>query len=270
MRELLKLGLIQMTIDEDKKKCLERATNNIALLSDKGANCIVLPEMFNCPYDTRLFDEYAEERGEETWKMLSEAARVNAVYLIGGSIPEREGDYLYNTCFIFDPLGREIGRHRKIHLFDVNIKNAQYFKESDVLSAGESPTVVTTQYGKIGVGICYDVRFPELARAMVKKGAQVLVYPGSFNLTTGPVHWEMLFRARAVDNQVFMVGCAPARDEKAHYTSYGHSLVVNPWGDIVGSLRDEEGYLLGHIDLTDIRRVRDQLPILKHLKEGIY
>lgn len=266
----MKLALVQMHVSEDQEASTQKAMDNVNRLAALGAQMVVLPEMFNCPYDTKNFEAYAQTQGGPTWQRLSEAAKLNQIYLVGGSIPEREGDAIYNTCFIFGPDGSQIGKHRKIHMFDIDIKNGQYFKESEALFPGNEITVVETAFGKIGVAICYDVRFPELARKMVDKGAEMLIYPASFNMTTGPVHWELVFRARAVDNQVFTVGCAPARDEEAAYISYGHSIVVSPWGDVVGSLSDEEGYLMGIVDFDEVNRTRLQLPLLKHLKRDVY
>ncbi len=266
----MKLALIQMQVLKDKDASAKKAMENVGRLASLGAQMVVLPEMFNCPYDTREFEGYAESEGGPTWQLMSEAARANGIYLVGGSIPEREGKAIYNTCFIFGPDGSQIGKYRKIHMFDVDIKNGQYFKESEALQAGEDVAVVDTAFGKIGIAICYDVRFPELARKMVKQGAEMLIYPAAFNMTTGPVHWELIFRARAVDNQVYVIGCAPARDEEATYVSYGHSIVVSPWGDVVGSLNEEEGYLMGIIDFDEIKRVRAQLPLLRHLRDDVY
>lgn len=270
MENIMKLALIQMKVTEDKKLNVQKAMDNVTRLAQRGAQMLVLPEMFNCPYETNLFDLYAEEEGGETWLEMSHTARKNSVYLIGGSIPEREGKKLYNTCFIFGPDGEQIGKHRKLHLFDININKGQYFRESDALSAGKNATIIETEFGNFGIALCYDIRFPELSRQMVLKGARMLIYPASFNMTTGPVHWELLFRSRAVDNQVFTVGCAPARDEEANYVSYAHSLVVSPWGDVVGSLNEEEGFLMGTIDFGEVERIREQLPLLKHMRPDIY
>jgi predicted amidohydrolase len=129
---------------------------------------------------------------------------------------------------------------------------------------------VDTEFGKIGVAICYDVRFPELARLMTAQGAKLLIYPAAFNMTTGPMHWELLFRSRAVDQQVFTVGCAPARQYDSSYISYGNSMIVSPWGDIMGRLNDEEGYLLGEIDFEEVAHVRTQLPVITQLRKDLY
>ena len=148
-------------------------------------------------------------------------ANENNVYILAGSIPEKEGEKLYNTSYLFDRNGEIIAKHRKMHLFDIDVKGKIRFMESDVLSPGNEVTIAETEFGKIGIGICYDVRFPELARIMVENGALILFYPGAFNMTTGPAHWELLFRSRALDNQVYCVGVAPALNESLSYHSYG-------------------------------------------------
>jgi predicted amidohydrolase len=270
LKDQFKLGVVQMTVSEDKSVSVDKAVRNIQMLGEKGADVIVLPEMFNCPYETDRFQDYAEEEGGETWQALQGAAKENGVYVIGGTIPEREGTHLYNTCFIFDPQGNQIGKHRKVHLFDIDVENGQYFRESDTLTPGDEVTVIETAFGKIGIAVCYDVRFPELARLMAERGARMLVYPAAFNMTTGPVHWEILFRSRALDNLVYTVGCAPARDYSAAYISYGNSIVVNPWGEVVGRLDGEESYLMGAIDLGDVARMRKQIPVLDQLRRDLY
>lgn len=270
LKEKFKLGLIQMITSRDKSIAVGKAIENISQLADNGANLVVLPEMFNCPYETQRFPSYAEPEGGETWQKMQQIAIEKKIYLVAGSIPEIEAGKIYNTSFVFDPNGNQIGKHRKIHMFDINIENGQYFKESETLEAGNQPTVFETEYGKIGLAICYDIRFPELARLMVAEGAKMIIYPAAFNMTTGPAHWELLFRSRAVDNQVFTVGCAPARDYSLGYISYGNSIVVDPWGDVLGRLDDTEGYLLGEIDFNEVRQIREQLPIIRQLRNDVY
>ncbi|KAJ4302274.1 Omega-amidase nit3 [Collariella sp. IMI 366227] len=166
-------------------------------------------------------------------------ARENNIYLIGGSIPElvTEGDEkktYYNTSLTFSPSGTLLGTHRKIHLFDISIPGKIHFRESDVLSPGNTLTILDLpEYGKLAVAICYDVRFPELATIAARKGCFALIYPGAFNLTTGPLHWCLLARARAVDNQCYVALCSPARDMSAGYHAYGHSLVVDPMAGVL-------------------------------------
>lgn len=264
-------ALIQMRVTADKDENLRSASSLIQSCANQGASLVMLPEMFCCPYDSKLFPWYAEAEGEKIWRALSEAASTAQAYLIGGSMPEIDGaGRIYNTAFVFDPQGRQIGKHRKMHLFDIDVSGGQRFRESDTLTPGNQITVVDTSFGKIGLGICYDIRFPELARLMALKGARILAYPGAFNMTTGPAHWEISFRTRALDNQVFALGCAPARDETASYISFGNSLVTSPWGKVIAQLGSEEGCLFSEIDLDDVERVRRELPLLQHRRTDLY
>ena len=177
---------------------------------------------------------------------------------------------VYNTSYIFDRQGKQIGKHRKAHLFDIDVKGGQSFRESDTLTAGDSDTVFDTEFGKMGVIICFDIRFPEMARMTVNDGAKVIFVPAAFNMTTGPAHWELSFRTRALDNQIYMVGCAPVRDVSSSYVSWGHSIVTDPWGKVVNMLDEKEGILLAELDLDYEDDVRDQLPLLKSRRHDMY
>ncbi len=267
----LSTALIQMRVTDNKVENLRSACDWIERCASDGAVLVMLPEMFCCPYDSAAFPRYAEPEGGQVWQMLSDAARSAQVYLVGGSMPETDSSgRIYNTCYIFDSHGGQIGKHRKMHLFDIDVSGGQRFRESDTLTPGSQVTVVDTDFGRLGVAICYDLRFPELARLMALRGAKVMAYPGAFNMTTGPAHWEILFRTRALDNQVYMLGCAPARDETSGYVSYGHSLVASPWGSLVMQLDAGEGRLLAEIDLTEVERVRRELPMLQHRRTDLY
>ncbi|MHB8076105.1 carbon-nitrogen hydrolase family protein [Desulfosporosinus fructosivorans] len=267
----LKIALCQMLITDDKQANLKQAAGKIQEAASGGAQLVVLPEMFNCPYDIHCFQDYAEEiPSGETTNLLGKLARTHGLFLVGGSIPELSGELLYNTSVVFNPQGEIIARHRKVHLFDVRVKNGIEFTESLVLSPGNTATLFDTPWGKIGLEICYDIRFPELTRKVVKDGAHLVVVPAAFNMTTGPLHWELLFRSRALDNQVFMLGASPARDPQASYVAYGHSLVVNPWGRVLEQLNEKPGILLVEIDLTQVEEVREALPVWKQRREDIY
>jgi predicted amidohydrolase len=265
------IAVCQVKVTEDKEKNLLIAREMIREAAGKGAELVVLPEMFNCPYEGRQFARFAEEYPDGvTVKTLALLAKENQVFLVGGSIPEKAGDKIYNTSFIFDQQGQVVGFHRKVHLFDVDLPGGLRFYESETLGAGESITVVDSPWGKIGVAICYDVRFPELARRMVDLGARMLIVPAAFNLTTGPAHWHSLLKIRAVDNQVFVIGASPARDETAGYVAYGHSLIVDPWGDILGEAGVGEEIIYGRIDFAKVDTVREQLPLLRHRRHDLY
>ncbi|MDD2533867.1 MAG: carbon-nitrogen hydrolase family protein, partial [Eubacteriales bacterium] len=193
------------------------------------------------------------------------------VWLIAGSLPERDNrGRIYNTSFVFNREGQMITRHRKIHLFSIDVPGGQYFQESDTLTAGDTATVFATEFGAIGLCVCFDFRFPELARKMALDGAKIIVVPGAFNQTTGPAHWELMFRSRAVDNQLFTLGCAPARNLEATYQSWGHSILVDPWGSIVTQLDDQTGQIVATIDLDAVEKTRLALPLLKNRRPDIY
>lgn len=267
----IKLALCQMNVVDNKEKNIKTARLMIEESISKNADFIILPEMFNCPYSNDKFIEYGEkEKSSETLSEISKLAKSNNVYILAGSIPEIEEDKLYNTSYLFDRQGNVIAKHRKMHLFDIDVKRKITFKESDVLTAGNDFTIADTEFGKVGIGICYDIRFPELAKIMVENGALILIYPGAFNMTTGPAHWELLFRSRAMDNQTFCIGVAPALNNDASYHSYGHSIITNPWGEVIAQASEKESLIISEIDLSEIKKVREELPLLKNKRDDLY
>ena len=269
--EKIKIAAIQMSTVADKMENVRTVKAYLEKIKDENPDFVILPEMFCCPYQTENFPIYAEEEGGPIWQQLSAYAKQYGVYLIGGSMPEKDAEgNVYNTCYVFDREGKQIGKHRKVHLFDIDVKGGQTFKESDTLTAGDSDTVFDTEFGKIGVMLCFDIRFPELSRMMVNDGAKVIFVPAAFNMTTGPAHWELSFRTRALDNQIYMVGCAPARDVSAGYISWGHSIVTDPWGRVTGMLDENEGILLAELDMDYEEQVREELPLLKSRRKDIY
>ena len=267
----LPVGLCQTPVTADKDKNLETAGTYIGRCAEAGAALIVLPEMFCCPYQSSCFPAYAEKAGGKVWSFLSETARRHRVCLVGGSMPELdEAGRIYNSCFVFDENGAQIGRHRKMHLFDIDIAGGQRFMESETLAPGDAMTVVDTAWGKIGVMICFDMRFPEPARLMALAGASAVIIPAAFNMTTGPAHWEITLRARAVDNQIYVLACAPARDEKGSYVSYGNSMAVSPWGNVIGRLDAGADILLAELDMDQVTSIRSQLPLLRARRSDLY
>lgn len=267
----LKAALVQMAVSGDKQANLATAAAYAAKAAEAGADLVILPEMFNCPYSNDSFPVYAEPEGGESHQFLSELARGLGIWLVAGSIPERTVDgKLRNTSFVFDRLGRQVAKHSKMHLFDIDVEGGQKFKESDTLTPGSSVTVFETEFCRIGLAICYDLRFPELARLMVDEGAKILVIPAAFNMTTGPAHWEVLFRNRALDNQAYVLGVAPARDPEGPYVSYGHSLAVSPWGDVLTMMEAAPGMVMVELDLDYVDKVRRELPLLQHRRKDVY
>ncbi len=266
----IKIALIQMPTVEEVVANLETAREKVKYAAGQGADIVVLPEMFCCLYQSASFLKNKEPQGGRIWQALCRMAADNRVYLVGGSLPEQDGDKIYNTSFIFAPDGVQIGKHRKVHLFDIDVEGGQYFKESDTFTAGSRPTVINTKLGVIGVEICFDIRFEELTRLMALEGAEMVFVPAAFNMTTGPAHWQTHFRGRALDNQLFMFGCAPARDVDGPYVSYGHSIAVSPWGDVIEELDEAPGVLICEIDTDQISSIRQQLPIMKNRRSDLY
>lgn len=255
----IRLALCQMKVTETKEANLEKAALFIARAKDGGADIVVLPEMFNCPYDKAYFGRYAEDEDGSTVRFLREQSE--GVLLIGGSIPEREGDLVYNTCFVFED-GRLLGRYRKIHLFDVDYDGFRY-KESESIAPGTTPLVVDSRYGRIALAICFDLRFPDLFRTLEKASPFLYVLPAAFNKISGPAHYRLLGRARALDQESFLALCSPASNPDGPYDPYGHSLVVGPWGEVLGELDDGEGLLLQQIDPKKVDEIRRKLPLKK-------
>ena len=267
---MFKLALCQLKGSYDKEESRQTVRRYVTEAASNGADVIALPEMWDCPYSNDYFREYAETADGETVKFMSDLAAELGVYLIGGSISEIDDDKVYNTAFFFDREGRMIGRHRKTHLFDIDVEGGIRFMESDTLTAGDSATVIDTEFGKIGVAICYDVRFPELFRRMTLDGARMVILPAAFNMTTGPAHWDITMRARALDNQIFFAANSPARDEEGIYVAYGNSCIVSPWGDFIAHADEKECILYADIDFDYEDSIRNQLPLLKHRRPELY
>jgi len=265
------LAICQLNVTGDKKRNIQRAAEMVREAADRGARMVILPEMFNCPYQTKLFPAYAEEfKSGETIAMLRETAMEKQIYLVGGSIPEREGEAVYNSSFTFGPRGNLLGRYRKMHLFDVDLPGGPRVKESSTIGYGEKLAVFDTGMCRVGVVICFDVRFPELIRLLALDGVQLVVVPAAFNTTSGPAHWEMTMRARAVDNQVYLAAASPARDPEAGYVIYGHSMIVEPWGEIMAEAGEGEEIITAEIDLERVEKVRRQIPLLNLRRHDLY
>ncbi|QSS51044.1 amidohydrolase [Histoplasma capsulatum var. duboisii H88] len=281
LKRPLKLALVQLASGADKALNLSHARNKVLEAAKAGASLIVLPECFNSPYGTQYFPRYAEallpsppsKEQSPSFHTLSTLASEAKAYIIGGSIPEfvPESNKYYNTSLVFSPTGALIATHRKTHLFDIDIPGKITFKESEVLTAGNKITVVDLpEYGKVGLAICYDVRFPESAMIAARKGAFLLVYPGAFNLTTGPLHWSLLGRARAMDNQVYVGLCSPARDTNATYHAWGHSLVANPRAEVLAEAGEGEEIIYADLEPKVIEEIRKGIPIYEQRRFDVY
>ena len=271
MNDTITILQVQTRVPARKEETLAILERCCLAASERGADLLALGEMFCCPYATGNFPLYAEEEGGPLWTRCSELAAEHGIWLSAGTMPERGTDgKIYNTAYVFDRWGQQAAKHRKMHLFDIDVKGGQSFRESATLTPGSDVTVFDTEFGPIGLCVCYDIRFPELGRLMALKGARLILCPAAFNQTTGPAHWELLFRSQAMFNQVFAVGTAPALDKEASYHSWGHSIVTGPWGDVIGQMETGEGEKLTRLDLAETERIREQLPLLRHRRTDVY
>jgi len=265
------LSICQMMVVDNKEENVNKAEKMIRkAVTEEGANVVALPEIFNGPYSIEAMKETAEPENGPSSQRLAALAKELGIVIIGGSIAEAAGDLIYNTSYTFDEKGECIGRHRKMHLFDVDIPNGITFQESSIVAPGNDITVFDTRYGRFGVAICYDMRFPELMRLMVQEGAEMIVVPAAFNTTTGPAHWHETIKMRAVDNQVHFAAAAPARNKDSMYQAYGYSKIVDPWGTVLAETDETENIITAIISPERQESVRQQLPLLKHRRYDIY
>ncbi|KRY67600.1 Omega-amidase NIT2, partial [Trichinella pseudospiralis] len=271
MSRVFRLALIQHLVSADKNDNLLRIGEKIAEAARAGAKMVLLPECFNSPFGHEYFPKYAEFLQDgPTVKQLSNFAKQNDVYIIGGSMPELLNGGFYNSCPLINSDGKLAGTYHKMHLFDVDLPNVLQFKESDIISPGNHPVVFTTEFCKIGIGICYDVRFSELAYLYEEEDCKLLVYPSAFSKATGRLHWELLARSRAAENQCYVAMCSPARDETCAFPAWGYSIVTNPLGEIECMAKESEEIVYADINLKKVDDVRKAMPLMKHRRHDVY
>lgn len=267
------ISLIQMKVINDKDANVKRAGEMIdTAVKLYKSNVIVLPEFFNCPID-RLEGFTEEENNSPTLEFLKTKAKEHKIYLIGGSMPISNNGKIYNTCFCIDNQGEVKTTFKKLHLFDVDIPGKITFKESAKLTPGEEYGIFDTEYGRFGIGICYDIRFPEYALLLRQEyNIDFLIYPAAFNTVTGPLHWDILIKARALDNHVFLGICSQGRnvDEPSRYQAWGHSTIVDPYGQFITTTGHEEDILSSVIDLVRNNDIRESIPVWKQKRSDLY
>lgn len=266
----IRAALCQNKITNDINKTRLNALEMVSLAAQEGAELVVLPEMFTTPYTNKSMKQNKEALDGPTAKALSDSAAKNGIYLIGGSFPEQSGEGLFNTCLVFDPCGNHIATHRKAHLFDIDIPGKVSFKESDTFKAGDDVCVVDTEFGKIGIGICFDLRFPEYFRKLALSGCKILAVPASFAQETGKAHWMLSLRMRAIDNQCYMLGVSPAVNIELPYRAYGHTAAADPWGLVLGELQEGQGTLFVDMDTDLVDKTRKEFPLLKARRPSLY
>jgi predicted amidohydrolase len=270
MTDRLRVACVQMSSRADKAANLERAEALVARAAATGADVVVLPEKWNAIGNAETLHAAAEPLEGESVGAMSAWARRHGITLVGGSITERrEGrEKLSNTCVVLDPEGEVAAVYRKIHLFDVEVGGLVY-RESDAEEPGDEPVVCAAEW-PIGLSVCYDVRFPELYRILALEGALLVTVPAHFTLHTGKDHWEVLLRARAIENQLFVAAAAQFGETVPGRWSYGRSLIADPWGLVLALAPDEETVISAELDRARLADVRTKLPSLATRQPGAY
>jgi deaminated glutathione amidase len=262
------VAAIQMSAGSDKTANLERAERLVRDAASRGAALITLPETFNWRGKRSAESAAAESLDGLSVGLMARLARELRVHIAAGSITEQiEGETRsYNTAVLLGPDGSTMGVYRKIHLFDVDLPGRVMVRESDTKAAGAEVVCVATELGAIGLSVCYDLRFPELYRRLVFGGAKIATVPSCFTLPTGEAHWEALLRARAIENQMYVIAPAQFGPNVHGFSDYGNSMVIDPWGRVIGRASDREEVVVAPVDLEYLERVRRELPALTHAR----
>jgi len=267
----LTVAAIQMSSTPNKDENLATAERLIQAAASSGADLVALPELWSCHGLEKAYRENAEPIPGETTSFLGDLARERGIYLLGGSILEGHpsSPKLHNTSTLFRPDGEMSAVYRKVHLFDVKAPDREYLESGTIEPGAE---IVTAKAGTatLGLSVCYDVRFPELYRLLALRGAEVLMVPAAFTLQTGKDHWELLLRARAVENQAFVVAPAQWGQKADGRWTYGRSLIVDSWGTVLAECPDRDGFALATLDLDYLDRLREDFPALKNRRPEAY
>jgi predicted amidohydrolase len=265
------VAAVQMTSTDDRDKNLALAEYMTRRAVDSGASLVAFPENFAYIRPENERGRYSEGLDGELVGRLRGLATELACYLLAGSIPERipKSRKIHNTSVLIGPTGEVLALYRKIHLFDVRMPGRVVFEESKAVVPGREPVVVDTPLARFGMSICYDLRFPELYRRLALRGAQVLLVPSAFTAYTGRSHWMTLLRARAIENQCWVVAPAQVGFHSPARESFGHTAIIDPWGEVVGLLEAGEGIVTSEIDLDHLAKVRAGLPCLDHVCDDL-
>jgi predicted amidohydrolase len=262
----------QLCSTENVAENVTRAREIVKAAAHSGAELVGLPENFaylgsDKDHKRSIAEEISPEARGPILEAMRQAARETGVWLLLGGFPERvaaDDDRIGNTSVLLDPTGAIRARYRKIHLFDVEVPGGQRFKESDSIAPGAETVVAETPWGGLGLTICYDLRFPELYRRLSAAGARILAVPAAFTRETGKDHWHVLLRARAIENQAFVLAPAQYGFHGGKRTTYGHALVVDPWGVVLAECGDRQGFALAQLDFAQQDAIRRDLPALTH------
>ncbi len=266
------VAAIQMNSGSDPVHNLESAIALIELAADEGATYVQVPEYFNYLGPARRYAEVAESIPGPTTTRLAAVAKRRRIHLhLGSMLERREGDRPFNTSVLIDATGSIVATYRKAHLFDVDVPGAVTHRESDNLSAGEELVVARLKRFSVGLSVCFDVRFPELYQALAANGADVLAVPAAFNASTGQSHWHVLVRSRAIENHAFVVAATQAGVTAEGIATFGHALIVDPWGVILAESSGAEPQVItATLDLDEVLRRRAQIAVMRFRRPALY
>lgn len=269
----LKIGIIQLNSRQNIVENISAVEQSLERAASFGVDIVALPELWTYlgPYDG--YANAAQSLPGPAITMLREQARRHHMIVHGGSIVEQHSekrDRFFNTSVLINREGDIVAQYRKLHLFDVNLANGERHGESERIDAGNSIVTAELEGITFGLSICYDLRFPELYRGLMLQGAQIMFVPAAFTQYTGRAHWEVLLRARAIENQCYIVAPAQTGSYWQDKASYGHAMLVDPWGIVLAEAGDEPTVLVSEIDLSKIEQVRAQIPCLQHRRPEVY
>ncbi|TDJ63437.1 MAG: carbon-nitrogen hydrolase family protein [Proteobacteria bacterium] len=267
-----RVAAIQMVSGTDVDANLDEAARLISTAVSAGAEFVVLPENFAImpTKDAGQLQVMERDGDGPIQEFLSAQAHQNHVWLVGGSIPlvSSQPSKVRAACLLFNDHGERVARYDKLHLFDVKLDNGEEYSESLTIEPGESVVVVDSPLGRLGLTICYDLRFPELFRQMLDQGAEIFSVPSAFTATTGKVHWEILLRARAIENLAYVIGAGQGGSHSSGRETYGDSIVIDPWGKIINRLARGPGIVIADIDRLRLEKLRRSLPSIEHRRLG--
>lgn len=264
-------ALVQMDTGANLEANLKHAEDAIEKAAAKGVDLVCFPEQMNMQAVGNAAEQMAELAGKRTMEVFQKKAKEHGMFLHCGSLYEKiQGEERYrNTAVLWGPDGNILAKYSKLHTFDVDLEDGTACRESQKVKAGEDIVVVDTALGKLGFAICYDIRFPEMFRIMIELGAQVIITPASFTSSTGKYHWEPLLRARAIENQVYIL--APNQTgKKPAFEAYGHSMAIDPWGTVLTEAGVGETILYAEIDLDKQDDIRQQIPCISNRRKDLY
>lgn len=256
---------VQMTASSSKEENLAKAETFVRLAAERGASVIVLPEVFTWRGPRAEEPAQLESIPGPTSERLCQLAQRLGIYLLAGSFLEKSDEArAYNASLFISPEGEILAHYRKIHLFDVDIPGQVRVKESDTKKPGREVVTSNTPLGVFGLSVCYDLRFPELYRQLAEQGAEVICVPSAFTFPTGAAHWEPLLRARAIENQTYVIAPNQIGKNTHGFADYGNSMIIDPWGKVLARAADKECFITAEIDRDYLEKVRRELPCLAH------